>query len=130
MGQGLLFTKHAYLKEGWNIIDTVVLLFSLIDLSGALDGMSLAKVARMARALKPLRLMKRNKNMRLIIDALLTTLQPIAYVILFLIFTLVVFGLIAIGVFGGKLFACTNTNVVYPEGKKMCSGKIFTESYC
>ena len=64
------------------------------------------------------------------IDALLTTLQPIAYVILFLIFTLVVFGLIAIGVFGGKLFACTNTNVVYPEGKKMCSGKIFTESYC
>jgi len=122
MGQGLFFTKNAYLKEGWNVIDAVVLVFALVEMSGVLDGTSLAKIMRMGRALKPLRLMKRNQSMRVVIDALITTLQPIAYVILFLIFTLVVFGLAAIGVFGGKLFFCSSPAVAFPLGKMECSG--------
>jgi len=122
MGQGLFFTKNAYLKEGWNVIDAVVLVFALVEISGVLDGTSLAKIMRMGRALKPLRLMKRNQSMRMVIDALITTLQPIAYVILFLIFTLVVFGLAAIGVFGGKLFFCSSPAVAFPLGKMECSG--------
>jgi hypothetical protein len=122
MGQGFLFTKHAYLKDGWNRIDAVVVMFSVIELSGILEGSSLAKVVRLARALKPLRLIKRNPGMRLIIDALVLTLEPIFYVLLFLFFTLVVFGLIAMGLFGGKLFACTSANVAYPNGKTACAG--------
>jgi hypothetical protein len=28
---GLLFTKHAYLKDGWNILDSVILVISWVD---------------------------------------------------------------------------------------------------
>ena len=122
MGQGLYFTKSAYLKDGWNIIDTLVLVVALIEYSKVLEGFGVVKIIRMGRALKPLRLMKRNKSMRIVIDALLTTIAPLAYVIMFLLFTLVVFGLIAIGAFGRKLFNCSNPNVAFPEGKIECTG--------
>ena len=118
MAQGLIMTRQAYLKSGWNIVDTIVLAFAWFEELS--DGPN-AKVLRMGRALKPLRLMKRNENMRVIIDALINTLQPIYYVILFLVFTLVVFSLIAMGLFGGKLHTCTNPAVVYPFGKTECS---------
>ena len=128
MGQGLYYTKKAYLKDGWNIMDTVVLTFALIEYSKVLEGMGIVKIIRMGRALKPLRLMKRNQSMRLVIDALLTTLLPLTYVILFLLFTLIVFGLVAIGMFGGKLFSCSNPSVAFPEGKLECSGTWISQS--
>jgi len=130
MGQGFLLTRHAYLKDGWNRIDAIVVMFSVIELSGVLEGSSLARVVRMTRALKPLRLVKRNPGMRLIVDAVVVTLEPIFYVMLFLFFTVVVFGLVGIGVFGGKLFACTSANVAYPDGKTACAGTTSKNSYC
>ena len=85
MAQGLIMTKHAYLKSGWNFVDTVVLVFAWVE--EMLNGPNY-KALRMGRALKPLRLMKRNQSMRVVIDALISTLQPLVYVILFVIFTL------------------------------------------
>ena len=119
MAQGLLTTKRAYLKSGWNIVDSIVLAFAWFEELS--DGPN-AKVLRMGRALKPLRLMKRNENMRVVIDALISTLQPLVYVIMFLLFTLIVFSVIAMGLFGGKLHSCNDPVVVYPLGKLECSG--------
>jgi len=118
MAQGLFFTKHAYLKSGWNIVDTLVLVFAWIE--EVVDGPSY-KALRMGRALKPLRLMKRNQSMRVVIDALICTLQPLVYVILFLVFTLVIFSLMAMGLFGGKLYTCNDPSLAHPMGKAECS---------
>ena len=124
LGQGLIFTQGAYLKSGWNRIDTVVLVFAWLEelrLPGMEEG-GISKILRMGRAMKPLRLMKRNKSMRHVIDALLGTLRPLSYVILFLMFTLVIFSCIAKGLFGGRLFKCTDPALAYPNGKTQCSG--------
>lgn len=123
LAQGLIFTKNAYLKSSWNIVDTVVLVFSWIE--EVVDGQNY-KVLRMGRVLKPLRLIKRNQNMRVIVDALVGTLQPIAYVSLFLIFTIIIFSLIGVSLFGGKLHACNNPSVGYPMGKADCANIYFT----
>jgi hypothetical protein len=61
INQGLLFTRDAYFKSAWNIVDFVVLVFAWIDESGAVKGGRIAMVFRLARALRPLRLMKRNQ---------------------------------------------------------------------
>lgn len=37
--QGLLFTKNAYLKNGWNIMDTLILVFSWIDFASYFLGL-------------------------------------------------------------------------------------------
>ena len=122
ISHGFLQTKTAYLKSGWNVIDCVVLLFAIIDETGVLEGSSVAKALRGARALRPLRLMKRNKGMRDVIDALLRTLAPVAYVVLFSVFTFIVFSLVGMGLFGGKLYRCTTPGAEYPGGKTECSG--------
>jgi len=53
-------TKHAYLKSGWNVLDTAVLAFAIVDELQLFEGGNIAKMMRLARALRPLRLMKRN----------------------------------------------------------------------
>ena len=130
LGQGLVLTKGAYLNSGWNRIDTLVLIFAWLEemkLSG-LEGGGLSKILRMGRAMKPLRLMKRNVSMRLVIDALLGTLQPLFYVIAFLIFTLVIFSCIGIGLFGGRLFKCNHPANIFPLGKSECMGVWYTDN--
>ena len=130
LGQGLLFTKGAYLNSGWNRIDTVVLVFAWLEeirIPG-MDGGGLSKILRMGRAMKPLRLMKRNQSMRLVIDALLGTLQPLFYVISFLIFTSVIFSCIGMGLFGGRLFKCNDPANLFPLGKAECTGIWYTHN--
>jgi hypothetical protein len=123
MAQGLIFTQNAYLRSGWNVVDTVVLVFAWIE--EVVDGPNY-KALRMGRVLKPLRLMKRNQDMRMIVDALVRTLSPLVYVVLFLIFTIVIFSLIGVGLFGGKLHACNNPSVGHPMGKADCANIYFT----
>ena len=128
---GLIGTKHAYWKSGWNVMDTFVLGFSWFDIVAFLAGMdsnnlAAAKVFRLFRALRPLRLMKRNEGMRVVIDALMATTAPVIYVIVYSIICFIVFGLVGMGLMGGKMFYCTMPGAEYPEGKAMCSG----ESFC
>ena len=56
---GLINTKYAYLKSGWNILDTSVLAFSWFDLilvwSGQGNSFGIAKTFRLFRTLRPLR---------------------------------------------------------------------------
>jgi len=91
----------------------------------------LGKILRLARALRPLRLMKRNETMRVVIDALMGTLRPVVYVILFLSLTIVIFAIVGLGLFGGKFQGCStqdwlfytvDPSVSYPFGRKECVG--------
>lgn len=48
--------------------------------------------------------MKRNKGMRLVIDALISTLAPVIYVVMFAIFTFMIAAIMGMGLFGGKFY--------------------------
>jgi hypothetical protein len=137
LDRGLYFTKRAYLKDAWNVLDSIILIISLanvlIDLMSldSFKGGRVGKVLRLGRALRPLRLMKRNESMRVVIDALIGTLYPVAYVLLFLLWTMLVFSLIGMGLFGGMYHYCstqdllsytTDPVVAYPGGKRECMG--------
>ncbi len=60
--------------------------------------------------------------MRIVIDTLICTLHPVAYVIVFSVFTFCVFAVVGLGLFGGKLFRCNMPGAEYPAGKPQCSG--------
>lgn len=59
---GLLFAPEAYFKSAWNCVDFLVLILSLMDILGG--NTKSARVLRLGRALRPLRLIKRNQGMR------------------------------------------------------------------
>jgi hypothetical protein len=94
-------------------------------------GGSVGKVLRLARALRPLRLLKRNESMRLLVDALFGTIYPMTYLFAFMVMIMLVFGIIGMGLFGRKLKYCstqdlwfytTDLSVSYPGGKGECVG--------
>jgi hypothetical protein len=55
--------KLSYMKNEWNIVDFFIVVFSIISVSTALKTPSI-KIIRMARLLRPLRLISKNRNLQ------------------------------------------------------------------
>lgn len=67
--QGFVLHKSAYLRNGWNILDFIILVLSWLELSKLFPGAQ-GKVFRLARAIRPLRLIKRNKGLRVLSEVI------------------------------------------------------------
>ena len=66
---GFLFNgKHSYARDPWNIMDLLIVFFSIFTLilsgQGGAD-LSILKVFRMLRVLRPLRFLKRNLGLKI-----------------------------------------------------------------
>eukprot|EP00961_Rhodomonas_salina_P269329 3638820-Rhodomonas_salina.2 len=71
---GLLLTPDAYFKSAWHAVDFIVLVLSVIDIfGGSTKG---ARVLRLGRALRPLRLIEGNQSMRYVSSALRVLRRP------------------------------------------------------
>eukprot|EP00281_Chroomonas_sp_CCMP1168_P027748 CAMPEP_0206246660 /NCGR_PEP_ID=MMETSP0047_2-20121206/19385_1 /ASSEMBLY_ACC=CAM_ASM_000192 /TAXON_ID=195065 /ORGANISM="Chroomonas mesostigmatica_cf, Strain CCMP1168" /LENGTH=603 /DNA_ID=CAMNT_0053672113 /DNA_START=264 /DNA_END=2072 /DNA_ORIENTATION=+ len=121
MDKGLVMHQGAYLRNSWNLTDSLVLGLSWIDISG-LSQTRQARVLRLGRALRPLRLIKRNEGMRLIVDALLATWRPVSMIFLLALCVTTVFAIIGMAMFKGTFSRCTDVTVQWPRGRSDCSG--------
>ena len=65
-----------FFLSGWNIFDLVVVLTSLIS---AVLGLSNIKSVRMLRALRVVRLVKQMQNLRIIVNAVVASIIPVAW---------------------------------------------------
>ena len=118
---GLLLHRGAYLRDPWNATDALVLFLSWLDISGATETRQF-RVLRLGRALRPLRLIKRNEGMRLIVDALIATWRPVSMIIVLLVAVTTVFGVIGMSMFQGMFHMCSSPLVEHPQGKAECTG--------
>lgn len=74
----LLTGPHAYLKQGWNCLDFVIVLSALIGLNpNATSSLKSLKTLRILRVLRPLKLASKNKDLKVAITALFKSLPPI-----------------------------------------------------
>ena len=63
---GLIFNRSgSYLKNGWNFIDFLVVIISIISLCITGDRLKIIKIFRLFRVLRPLRVISRNKGLRI-----------------------------------------------------------------
>lgn len=62
-----------------------------------------ARVLRLGRALRPLRLIKRNQGMRLMVDALISTWRPVTMIVLLAFTVATIFAILGMTLFRGKL---------------------------
>jgi hypothetical protein len=63
---GFYFGEKTYLKDEWNVLDFIIVLFSIITwILDSLSGINVGfiKAIRALRALKPLRALGRNEGM-------------------------------------------------------------------
>lgn len=59
--------EDSYLKNAWNLIDFIIVIFSVISLSIRNSPLKVFKVFRLLRVLRPIRLIARNEGLRVAI---------------------------------------------------------------
>lgn len=127
INMGLIMPRGAYLKSAWNIVDFTVLLLSYVDIVGLAETKQ-ARILRLGRALRPLRLIKRNQGMRLIVGALVATWRSVSMIILLAASLIVVFACIGMANFKNLFHSCNDATgpAAYPFGKVECAGTYMT----
>ena len=102
----ILLKLYAYglnfFKDAWNIFDTFIVLISIMPMITFLSSMRAFRIFRMFRALRALRMMKRLEKLRVIVQALLSALPSVGWVVALLMIIYYVFAVI-----GTNLFAAT-----------------------
>ena len=105
--------KSSYARDPWNIMDLVIVLFSLLTiiLQGSVQDLSILKVFRMLRVLRPLRFLKRNLGLKIQVVSLMNAIPGIANLLLISLLILMIFGIQAVSLLKGTLFYCETDNV-------------------
>jgi len=105
--------QGAYLTEGWNQLDFVIVCVACVDwyitTSGVIEGgagLSALKALRALRALRPLRTISRAEGLKLIVDALLRAIPALGNVIMVSALFVFIFSIIGINFFKGLFFKC------------------------
>lgn len=105
---GFLFNKSkSYLRNGWNVIDFLVVTVSIISLALTSNRIKTVKILRLLRVLRPLRVISRNKGLKIGIQALFKALPNIFNVIVISLLFFIIFAIIGVNYFKGQFFSCT-----------------------
>lgn len=98
--------SYSYIRNGWNILDFGIVIISLISLGIRGGSLNKLKALRTIRVLRPLRLISRNQNLKLVINSLIRSVPSIGNVILVSLFFFVLIGIIGVTYFKGAFFYC------------------------
>ena len=83
-----------YFRDAWNVFDFLVIVFALIPATG-----QLAMIARLARLLRVLRLVSVNKDLRLIVTALVRSIPSVGHVIMLMSVIVYIYAIIGYHLF-------------------------------
>nr|XP_045595060.1 voltage-dependent T-type calcium channel subunit alpha-1I-like [Procambarus clarkii] len=117
IAQGLLYGRGAYFNSGWNIMDGSLVIISFIDvLMSVLATTSprifgILRVFRLLRALRPLRVINRAPGLKLVVQTLLSSLQPIGNIVLICCTFFIIFGILGVQLFKGSFYYCDGPNL-------------------
>ncbi|XP_021567338.1 voltage-dependent L-type calcium channel subunit alpha-1C [Carlito syrichta] len=113
---GLLFHPNAYLRNGWNLLDFIIVvvgLFSAIleqatkaEGSNALGGKGAGfdvKALRAFRVLRPLRLVSGVPSLQVVLNSIIKAMVPLLHIALLVLFVIIIYAIIGLELFMGKM---------------------------
>ncbi|KAL7543245.1 hypothetical protein ACHAXR_012558 [Thalassiosira sp. AJA248-18] len=104
---GFVRGKRAYLRDGWNILDFVIVIVSIL---GLIPGVPNFSVLRSFRVLRPLRSVSKLPSLRKIASAFIKSIGDLANVMVLLLFILACFTLFGVTFWRGLFhFRCRLT---------------------
>jgi len=107
---GLMFTPDAYLRDGWNVLDTFIVAVSIWSLGSGGTGGAF-KALRALRALKPLRTIKRAPGLKVVVDAILACMPSFLNIGMVSVLFYLVFAIIGVQFWAGKFWTCNDLSV-------------------
>jgi len=96
---GFVIGPKTYLKDNWNILDFIIVFFSILTwILEAVAGknVSFLRGFRALRALRPLRVVSKNEGIKTVVNALLESIPALINVLLIVMLFLLVFGILGI----------------------------------
>lgn len=113
---GLLCHRNSYLRDPYNVIDFIVVVIGTVSILivGKERGGPQVSVARLFRALRPLRMISQCRGLQLIVSATVNSLAAIANVVIVVVFAWLLFALLGVSFFKGKLYHCNDP--AFPPG--------------
>ncbi|XP_064604467.1 muscle calcium channel subunit alpha-1-like isoform X3 [Liolophura sinensis] len=102
---GFLFHPGAYLRNGWNILDFLIVVIGIISISLTIlynEGFDV-KALRAFRVLRPLRLVSRAPSLQVVLNSILRAMVPLLHIALLVIFVIIIYAIIGLELFVGKL---------------------------
>ena len=130
-------SKNAYIRNGWNVLDLIVVsvgyVLIILEQTGAGgDNIAMLRVLRTLRALRPLRAASRYEGLKAVVNALFAVLPAMVNVALVCFLFYVLFGILAVNLFKGKLFYCEDVNSgdMIDPFYVLPRAAVLTEDYC
>jgi hypothetical protein len=98
----------SYLCGGWNRLDFVIVMIALAEQSQIdMGGMGSAlRTVRTIRVLRPIRMVSRKKELKLVVDALLTSIPQVVNVLIVCLLFFLIFSVIFVNLYKGLFQAC------------------------
>uniref|UniRef100_A0A6Q2YWI8 Voltage-dependent L-type calcium channel subunit alpha n=1 Tax=Esox lucius TaxID=8010 RepID=A0A6Q2YWI8_ESOLU len=134
---GLLFHPNAYLRNGWNLLDFIIVvvgLFSAIleqatkvdggtPIGGKAAGFDV-KALRAFRVLRPLRLVSGVPSLQVVLNSIIKAMVPLLHIALLVLFVIIIYAIIGLELFMGKMH---RTCFFYREGYPYHRGPMVEE---
>ncbi|KAH0506829.1 Voltage-dependent L-type calcium channel subunit alpha-1C, partial [Microtus ochrogaster] len=135
---GLLFHPNAYLRNGWNLLDFIIVvvgLFSAIleqatkaDGANALGGKGAGfdvKALRAFRVLRPLRLVSGVPSLQVVLNSIIKAMVPLLHIALLVLFVIIIYAIIGLELFMGKMHkTCYNQEGITGHGRQCQNGTV------
>ncbi|XP_055958149.1 muscle calcium channel subunit alpha-1 [Patella vulgata] len=102
---GFVMHSGAYLRNGWNILDFIIVVIGVISIiltavhSKGFD----VKALRAFRVLRPLRLVSRAPSLQVVLNSILRAMVPLLHIALLVIFVIIIYAIIGLELFSGKM---------------------------
>mgnify|MGYP001617509467 FL=1 len=119
IANGFVLHPTAYIRDWWNVLDFITVLVALISLAITSVDVSFLKVLRTFRAVRPLRVINRNRGLKMVVITLLESLKGIANVAMITLLIWLVFAILGTQLYGGRLYTCTDGS---KKTKTSCQG--------
>nr|XP_042909199.1 voltage-dependent calcium channel type A subunit alpha-1 isoform X2 [Parasteatoda tepidariorum] len=121
---GIIFHPGSYCRDLWNLLDAVVVICALVAFAfaGSSTGQNLStiKSLRVLRVLRPLKTIKRVPKLKAVFDCVVTSLKNVVNILIVYILFQFIFAVVAVQLFNGKFFFCTDTSKLRSED---CEGE-------
>uniref|UniRef100_A0A2K6H0B2 Voltage-dependent R-type calcium channel subunit alpha n=1 Tax=Propithecus coquereli TaxID=379532 RepID=A0A2K6H0B2_PROCO len=115
---GFIFHKGSYLRNGWNVMDFIVVLSGILATAGTHFNTHVdLRTLRAVRVLRPLKLVSGIPSLQIVLKSIMKAMVPLLQIGLLLFFAILMFAIIGLEFYSGKLHrACFMNNSGILEG--------------
>nr|XP_006819159.1 PREDICTED: voltage-dependent P/Q-type calcium channel subunit alpha-1A-like [Saccoglossus kowalevskii] len=110
IAQGFILHPGSYLRNGWNIMDFIVVISGVLAKPGAAGSGPDLRTLRAVRVLRPLKLVSGIPSLQVVLKSILKAMAPLLQIALLIVFMILIFAITGMEFFLGKFHATCYIN--------------------